>query len=163
MENKRLVELIKKTQKWFYDRNLQTQNPDKQFLKLYEEIGELASGMAKKKEDVIKDSIGDVAVVLIGLTLQLGIDTKEIFPNLESVPPTNSNKCEDHFILLLDQSVAAYLNRQNYQLKNVVFELVRITKFLNLDFAECLEIAYEQIKNRTGKLIDGIWVKEEDL
>lgn len=70
MENKKLIELIKKTQKWFYDRNLQTQNPDKQFLKLYEEIGELASGMAKKKEDVIKDSIGDVAVVLIGLTLQ---------------------------------------------------------------------------------------------
>lgn len=48
MENKRLVELIKKTQKWFYDRNLQTQNPDKQLLKLFEEIGELASGLAKK-------------------------------------------------------------------------------------------------------------------
>ena len=163
MENKRLVELIKKTQKWFYDRNLQTQNPDKQFLKLFEEIGELASGLAKKQDDVVRDSIGDIAVVLIGLTLQLGIDTKEVFPHIESVPSTNSNKEEDHFILLLDQSVAAYLNRQNYQLKNVVFELVRITKFLNLDFAECLEIAYEQIKNRTGKLIDGIWVKEEDL
>lgn len=62
MENKKLIELIKKTQKWFYDRNLQTQNPDKQFLKLFEEIGELASGLAKKQDDVIKDSIGDIYV-----------------------------------------------------------------------------------------------------
>ena len=163
MENKKLLELIKKIQKWFYDRNLQTQNPDKQFLKLYEEIGELASGIAKKKEDVIKDSIGDVAVVLIGLTLQLGIDTKEIFPNLESVPPTNSNKCEDHFILLLDQSVAAYLNRQKFQLKNVTFELIRVAEFLNINFTECLGLAYEEIKDRKGRLVGGVWVKEEDL
>lgn len=163
MENKRLIELIKKTQKWFYDRNLQTQNPDKQFLKLFEEIGELASGLAKKQDDVVKDSIGDIAVVLIGLTLQLGIDTKEVFPHTESVPSTNSNKEEDHFILLLDQSVAAYFSRQNYQLKNVAFELIRISKFLNIDFTECLGLAYEEIKDRTGRLVDGVWVKEEDL
>lgn len=163
MENKKLIELIKKTQKWFYDRNLQTQNPDKQFLKLFEEIGELASGLAKKQDDVIKDSIGDIAVVLIGLTLQLGIDTKEVFPATESVPSTNSNKEEDHFILLLDQSVAAYFSRQNYQLKNVAFELIRVSKFLNIDFTECLGLAYEEIKDRTGRLVDGVWVKEEDL
>ena len=80
MENKQLKDLIVKVQRWFYDRNLQTQDPNKQFLKLYEEIGELSRGLAENDEEVTKDSIGDITVVLIGLTLQLGIKTEEIFP-----------------------------------------------------------------------------------
>lgn len=57
MENNKLKDLISKVQKWFYDRNLHTQEPNKQFLKLYEEIGELSRGIAEKDEEVTKDSI----------------------------------------------------------------------------------------------------------
>ena len=62
MENKQLKDLIAKVQRWFYDRNLQTQDPNKQFLKLYEEIGELSRGLAENDEEVTKDSIGDITV-----------------------------------------------------------------------------------------------------
>lgn len=34
---------------------------------------------------------------------------------------------------------------------------------LDLDVTECLDIAYEEIKNRKGKMINGTFVKEEDL
>lgn len=34
---------------------------------------------------------------------------------------------------------------------------------LDLDVTECLCIAYEEIKNRKGKMINGTFVKEEDL
>lgn len=34
---------------------------------------------------------------------------------------------------------------------------------LDLDVTECLGIAYEEIKNRNGKMINGTFVKEEDL
>lgn len=34
---------------------------------------------------------------------------------------------------------------------------------LDLDVIECLGIAYEEIKNRKGKMINGTFVKEEDL
>lgn len=34
---------------------------------------------------------------------------------------------------------------------------------LDLDVAECLGIAYEEIKNRKGKMINGTFVKEDDL
>ena len=34
---------------------------------------------------------------------------------------------------------------------------------LDLDVTECLSIAYEEIKNRKGKMINGTFVKEEDL
>ena len=34
---------------------------------------------------------------------------------------------------------------------------------LDLDVTECLNIAYEEIKNRKGKMINGTFVKESDL
>lgn len=34
---------------------------------------------------------------------------------------------------------------------------------LDLDVNECLNIAYEEIKNRKGKIINGTFVKEDDL
>lgn len=34
---------------------------------------------------------------------------------------------------------------------------------LDLDVTECLSIAYEEIKNRKGKMVNGTFVKEDDL
>ena len=34
---------------------------------------------------------------------------------------------------------------------------------LDLDVTECLSIAYEEIKNRKGKMVNGTFVKKEDL
>ena len=34
---------------------------------------------------------------------------------------------------------------------------------LDLDVTECLDIAYNEIKNRKGRMINGTFVKEEDL
>ena len=34
---------------------------------------------------------------------------------------------------------------------------------LDLDVTECLSIAYEEIKNRKGKMVNGTFLKEEDL
>lgn len=93
-----------KIKQWAVDRNLHTANPDKQMLKLFEELGELAEGMAKVRPDQIKDSIGDVYVVLTILSLQLGIDIEE-----------------------------------------------------------CIDIAYDEIKDRKGRMVDGVFVKESDL
>ncbi|WP_416340717.1 helix-turn-helix domain-containing protein [Streptococcus salivarius] len=34
---------------------------------------------------------------------------------------------------------------------------------LDLDVTECLSIAYEEIKNRKGKMVNGTFIKESDL
>ena len=57
MENKQLKDLIAKSSALVYDRNLQTQDPNKQFLKLYEEIGELSRGLAENDEAVTKTAL----------------------------------------------------------------------------------------------------------
>lgn len=96
--------LIEKVENWFIERGLDKAEPTKQMLKLYEEMGEVSAGLVRNDMDEIKDGIGDVLVVLIGLSMQLGISVEE-----------------------------------------------------------CLNIAYNEIKDRKGKLVNGIFIKEEDL
>ncbi|HFI0385380.1 TPA: MazG-like family protein [Streptococcus suis] len=41
--------------------------------------------------------------------------------------------------------------------------LIVLAYQLRLDLVECLEIAYEEIKDRNGKMVNGTYVKSEDL
>ena len=95
-----LPELVMKVSKWAQDRGLDDSTLVKaQFVKLIEEVGELASDVARGRDP--RDSIGDTLVVLIILAQQLGTD-----------------------------------------------------------LSECLTVAYDQIKDRTGKMVDGVFVKD---
>ena len=76
-------------------------NATKQMLKLTEEVGELSGAIAKNNKTDQIDAIGDIQVVLIILSEQLGINYKE-----------------------------------------------------------ALESAYNVIKNRTGKTINGVFIKD---
>lgn len=90
---------------WAYERNIvNAKNTHKQFMKVTEELGELAEGINKDNQGQIKDSLGDILVTLI--------------------------------ILAQD---------------------------LNFDLLDCLNSAYNVIKNRKGKTINGVFVKESDL
>ena len=90
---------------WGYARNIiSPKNTPKQFMKVTEELGELAEGINKDNQGQIKDSLGDILVTLIILS-----------------------------------------------------------KDLDVDLLDCLRGAYDVIKDRTGKTVDGVFVKEEDL
>lgn len=93
-----------KIREWSVERNLHTADPHKQALKLGEEFGELFEGLAKGNEELTKDALGDMYVVMTIMAQQLGFSIEE-----------------------------------------------------------CIEIAYEEIKDRKGKMIDGVFVKESDL
>ncbi len=90
---------------WAHARNLVLgSTTDKQFLKLIEEVGELAAGLARKDKVKIMDGIGDAVVVLTIMAEQLGF------------------------------SIEA-----------------------------CIEMAYDEIKDRKGRMVEGVFVKEADL
>ncbi|MMZ46533.1 MazG nucleotide pyrophosphohydrolase domain protein [compost metagenome] len=97
----RLKEAI---EQWTIDRNLHTADPTRQMLKLGEEYGELCAGMARNDMEKVKDSLGDMFVVMTVLSLQMDIDIQE-----------------------------------------------------------CVRGAYDEIKDRKGRMINGVFVKESDL
>lgn len=136
----------------------------KQLLKLYEEFGELASGIAKRNKEVVKDSIGDVVVVLIILAQQQGIrqisDFCVIFDHLSTndLMPRASE-----LIGLISLRMRRTKDEIEEPFVRLILYLRTIAKYENLKFEDCLSQAWNEIKDRKGKLIDGVWVKEEDL
>ncbi|MGM0260440.1 MazG-like family protein [Enterococcus sp. AZ102] len=46
---------------------------------------------------------------------------------------------------------------------DITVVLIGICTQLDIDYKECVEMAYNEIKDRKGELIDGVFVKEEDL
>lgn len=65
-----LVELV---EAWAHDRNIIAGlTPTQQLPKLVEELGELAGALIRNNDPVIKDSIGDMLVVLTIMSAQKG-------------------------------------------------------------------------------------------
>lgn len=160
----KLQKLITNVQQWSIDRGLDKADSKKQMLKLYEEFGELASGLAKGNKEVIKDSIGDVVVVLIILAQQKGVksisDFCVIFDHL-SINDLMPRAAE------LIGLISLRIRKTNDEIEEYIVRLISclrtIAKYENLKFEDCLSQAWNEIKDRKGKLIDGVWVKEEDL
>lgn len=46
---------------------------------------------------------------------------------------------------------------------DIMVVLINILERRQLELVECLEVAYNDIKDRKGKMVDGIFVKEADL
>ncbi|EQB34882.1 ArpR [Virgibacillus sp. CM-4] len=72
-----LNKLTTNIKSWAEDRGLDEAQPEKQMLKLMEEVGELAQGLAKGNRDQIIDSVGDVYVVLTILSMQMDLDIED--------------------------------------------------------------------------------------
>lgn len=97
-------ELVLNVEEWAKAKGLDKAESSKQFLKVTEEVGEVASALARNNREMLKDGIGDVIVTLIILAQQQGLTVED-----------------------------------------------------------CLAFAYDEIKNRTGKMVDGVFVKASDL
>lgn len=78
--------------KWANERNLLPGDANKQFVKLIEEVGELANGMSKNNHAEIIDAIGDIQVVLIILSNQLGVDYQEALESAYNVIKLRTGK-----------------------------------------------------------------------
>ena len=180
-----LQQLIKNIEQWAEDRNLiDGATPQKQFIKLMEEFGELCSGIAKNKKDVIKDSIGDCFVVMVILAKQNHIDSvlekiSDLDSSFEKISDLNS--FQHVFELGIEEIIvetvvslgmlASELMGQNLEMSTKVdaifgcpcVSLKLISRKYNLMLTDCVQAAWDEIKDRKGCMIDGVFVKEGDL
>lgn len=163
---------IKNIEQWAEDRNLiNGSTPQKQMLKLMEEFGKLCSGIARNNPEMIKDAIGDCFVVLVILNKQYKTEL-DIVSTLKHHGEGIENVGGDVFI-----SVSQFAGRagnllySNYCSNNerclwitgLFCSLLLISSKCHLNLQDCVTHAYNQIKDRKGKMVDGVFVKEEDL
>lgn len=101
------------------------------------------------------------------LTLLIKEDVHSIFEESDNIRRKDVMEC----FKLLNANISEFQLSQNlaskemckHNLVRAVAYLKSISKALNYDFADCFEVAYNEIKDRKGKWIDGSFVKEEDL
>ena len=157
-----MEELIKKVEQWSIERNLNTADPNKQRLKLWEEFGELNAAIARDNRKDAIDAIGDMLVVMIIYKQQLGYGSNYVFKpkqdNLDFI-----GRLED--IDLIDCIGHGIYDSGSYieGLGMVVDNLTVLAYRLSTNLEECLAAAYDEIKDRRGKMVNGVFVKESDL
>ena len=152
--------------KWAEERGILIRdNASNQLAKVLEELGETAGAYLKREGDDVIDGVGDICVTLIILSKQLGL--------------------QHNFKAAFDARVPQYANPVTYlfeiagEIKNIsdrlineqgefggfpIFESVRnligFCDHIGHDLEFCLDRAYNEIKDRTGKKIDGVFVKD---
>lgn len=72
-----MIKLVEKVEKWSKEKGLDQADSNKQFLKVTEEVGEVAAALARNDENALREEIGDVAVTLIILAQQKDMDLYE--------------------------------------------------------------------------------------
>ena len=153
-------ELIEKVEEWARVRKLHTASPKAQALKVIEEFTETLKAYDDNDEGEIIDGVGDTYVTLIILCQQLDIDFKGIQEKSGSVPTTCHARGINRLATgvskgnldIVKRSVLGLLNTANF-----MSEMVEVKPI------ECLRVAYDEIKDRKGMMIEGTFVKYDDL
>lgn len=151
-------ELIAKIEQWAEDRNIiKGSKPIDQAMKLFSEFGELADNVGKGRD--CRDDIGDCAVVLIIMCRQLGI------PVIDSIQKDNDNYSIKEYVTWLGYWMCSWVSSGMSHIEELEFifsNLINIAELSGTTLEECVQIAYNDIKDRKGLMHNGVFIKESD-
>ncbi|MGV4405251.1 hypothetical protein ACQ1R0_03825 [Ornithobacterium rhinotracheale] len=134
-----------------------------QLLKTGEEVLELLGAIHQNNKSEIIDALGDIQVCLINY-LHFKVCDKELVNIYDEEQITA--RLEDIYLMnILGSIMEIELLTPRAFPRNAVSQFIGILKKTatakNLTLVDCLESAYNVIKNRTGKMINGQFVKEK--
>ena len=173
---KKIEELVQNTLSWSKAKGLDKADFRKQIAKLHEEFGELTSGYLKDNPEVLKDSVGDILVVLTILMQQVGCSESKIKSAIKGFH-FSSGLCEpDTDDLLMQIGSVVGLVSDGYRYRGmkltdlvernstvIVSYLKQFTDDLGINYLDCFQMAWDEIKDRTGQMFNGSFVKSSDI
>ena len=157
MKNLLTLESIANVTQWAVARNLiEGATPQAQFLKLVEEISEVVKA---ETDDQFIDGIGDSLVVLTIMSAQLGFKFEDL--DLENI---NIAERPDNVLVVLGSLAEGVAKQKPEQAKESIIDLVLINigAIAQTPFTlqQCYDAAYAEIKDRTGKMVDGVFIRD---
>lgn len=149
-----MKELEEKIIKWAEDKGImESSSPLKQLTKTFEEATELIVSLVNKDQAEIIDAIGDVNVTLI------------ILNKLSEVKVEDGSLGNSKVFFMLNWLVEIF--KKVCQNKEVRIDIVRaqealayVAKENGLTLENCTQAAYEIISKRSGKMENGVFVKD---
>lgn len=159
------MEVIHKIEAWAEARNLILgSSPAKQILKTFSEVGELAGNLIEGKN--VADDIGDIGVTLAILAKQLGyaVPAARAAEYQAEMPETAALALVREIGLLADLIAKQKPADEVFAKVASSWERLQdVCDAADYEFNACLLEAYDSIKDRTGIMRDGVFVKQEDL
>ena len=168
---KTIQELVPLIHQWAKERGIfDNLTPFDQLLKTHEEVGELIKACYDDDLPAIQDAIGNVMVTLINYCYFKKIDFVKVYKQIQY---DDSEAINIYCALTVNDTIAFFLRDLFYSwnkplkvtifstVSNILRNLQNITINNNTTLEECLNIAYNEIKNRTGRIINGKFVKDE--
>ena len=170
-----IQELVPLIQEWAKEREIYEQlTPFDQLLKTHEEVGVLIKACYDNDKPAIQDAIGDVMVTMINYCYMERIDVLE---QINDVLNFEGKRSDSKVVLSLSiQDSLTRLMHANFRLLGIggetpflyFYEIITIIGYLddiafleNTTLEECLNIAYNEIKNRKGRIINRKFVRDE--
>ena len=174
-QNLTIQELVPLIHQWAKERGIFDKiTPFHQLLQTHEEVGELIKACYDNDKPAIQDAIGDVMVTMINYCYMERIDVLE---KINDVLNFEGKRSDSKVVLSLSiQDSLTRLMHANFRLLGIggetpflyFYEIITIIGYLddiafleNTTLEECLNIAYNEIKNRKGKIINGKFIKDE--
>lgn len=159
----RIDELNTKIIEWACEREIDRKGTIQgQAIKTIEEMSELVKGICKNDIDLIKDSIGDVYVTL---TIGCMLNDNSICTNYIYDGGRYRTK-ESMLERITNEMFKLSVCTEPYDYFNVA-KLIKLLESIAIEYktslSECVQLAYDEISSRKGKMIDGVFVKEADL
>lgn len=155
-----MQDLVTKIEEWAEARNIiKESKPIDQAMKLFSEFGELADNVGKGRD--CRDDIGDVFVVLTIIFAQLGESISSVA--VQEYVTRSSKKA----VLHLSDSLSDFADcASNGYTDDSIVDILGYLQFIaneyNYTLQECVQIAYDDIKNRTGIMHNGVFIKSTD-
>lgn len=142
---------IKTIEKWGEVKGLiNSELTPKQYLKFLEEVGETAKALLKGDTPEIIDGFGDIAVTIIILNAQFGQTLLKEIPDEINYKPGEFT-WDDLFAAVRLEFVDPY-----------ALNILRgICGDFGYELEPCVQEAWKVIENRTGKMVNGIFVKDK--
>ena len=166
-ENHKMNELVKQTEQWFHDKGLADGTPAIQMLKLFEEFGELAKALDENVPAMVIDALGDMQVVLIGIHVQFKYKVYVPKIDAETIVEESGKQHLLIYIKQIGELAEGIAKEQTYKiiesLNNLQVTMVFLHAQLGYKPLATLKVAYDEIKDRTGEVRNGNFVKTEDL
>ena len=158
-------------QEWAKERKIYEQlTPFDELLKTHEEVGELIKACYDNDKPAIQDAIGDVMITMINYCYFIELDAIKYIKQAVDLSVTdyytisyvmNSHNALGRLISLYVWNEGKEISKPSgLRVFSILHYLNGIAHLEGTTLEECLNIAYNAIKNRKGKIINGKFIKE---
>lgn len=150
---------------WGDDRNLTApENLQGQTLKLVSEFAEISDASQKRDQGEVRDGFGDCMVVAVIIGAHIGLTFTEDMVLGDQAAARNVDLGGPLIALgkFADAVGKKQPEIQKEQLLQFIVDLADCCSWFSLNFTDCVEQAYEEIKDRKGIMFNGMFIKESD-